>query len=116
MTKSIYSLRNRWRTSSRTVTLRFDKLIPDELNKAAHAEMESGVIVRGRGGTVLNDVWGDESAVGKVFGMPEVQGIIQSLVGEDPLYDHHAVHIVRPSKRGWSNLARRCDHRSADAF
>ena len=76
--------------------LRFDKLIPDELNKAAHEEMESGVIVRGRGGTVLNDVWDDASAVGKVFGMPEVQGIIQSLVGEAPLYDHHAVHIVRP--------------------
>ena len=76
--------------------LRFDNLIPDELNKAAHAEMEAGVSVRGGGGTVLNDVWGDDSAVGKVFGMPEVQGIVQSLVGEDPLYDHHAVHIVRP--------------------
>ena len=50
----------------------------------------------GGGGTILNDVWGDDSAVGKVFRMPEVQGIIQSLVGEDPLYDHHAVHIVRP--------------------
>ena len=48
--------------------LRFDKFIPDELNEAAHAEMESGVIVRGRGGTVLNDVWSDDSAVGKVFG------------------------------------------------
>ncbi len=76
--------------------LRFDKLIPDELNKAAHAEMETGVSVRGGGGTVLNDVWNDGSAVGKVFGLPEVQGIVQSLVGEAPLYDHHAVHIVRP--------------------
>ena len=76
--------------------LRFDELIPSALNKAAHAEMEEGIIVRGRGGTVLNDVWDDDSAVGKVFRLPEVQGIIQSLVGENPLYDHHAVHIVRP--------------------
>ena len=60
--------------------------------------MESGVSVRGGGGTVLNDVWTDESAVGKVFRLPEVQGIVQSLVGEDPLYDHHAVHIVPPRK------------------
>jgi ribosomal protein S27AE len=25
--------------------------------------------------------------------MPEIQGIIQSLVGPDPLFDHHAVHV-----------------------
>ena len=76
--------------------LRFDDFIPDELNKAAHEEMASGVSVRGGGGTVLNEVWGEDSAVGKVFNLPKVQGIIQSLVGENPLYDHHAVHIVRP--------------------
>ena len=76
--------------------LRFDELIPRALNEAAHAEMEEGIIVRGRGGTVLNEVWDDDSAVGTVFRLPEVQGIIHSLVGENPLYDHHAVHIVRP--------------------
>ena len=47
--------------------LRFDELIPRELNEAAHAEMEEGIIVRGRGGTVLDEVWDDDSAVGKVF-------------------------------------------------
>lgn len=77
--------------------LRFDDFIPDEYNKAAHEEMSSGVSTRGGGGTVLNDVWGENSAVGKVFRLPKVQGIIQSLVGENPLYDHHAVHIVRPN-------------------
>ena len=79
--------------------LRFDELIPRELNEAAHAEMEEGIIVRGRGGTVLDEVWDDDSAVGKVFRLPEVQGIIHSLVGKDPLYDHHAVHIVRPQNQ-----------------
>jgi hypothetical protein len=28
--------------------------------------------------------------------LPQVQGIIQSLVGPDPLYDHHAMHRVSP--------------------
>ena len=60
----------------RTVIFRFDDLIPQELNEAAHAEMEEGIIVRGHGGTVLDEVWDDESAVGKVFGLPEVKGII----------------------------------------
>ena len=64
--------------------LRFDELIPRALNEAAHAEMENGLIVRGRGGTVLDEVWEDDSAVGKVFRMPAVQGIIHSLVGEAP--------------------------------
>ena len=76
--------------------LRFDELIPRELNEAAHAEVEAGVITRGGGGTVLDEVWDDDSAVGKVFRLPEVKGIIHSLVGENPLYDHHAVHTVRP--------------------
>ena len=66
--------------------LRFDELIPQELNEVAHQEMESGVVVRGRGGTVLDEVWDDDSAVGKVFRLPAVQGIIHSLVGENPLY------------------------------
>ncbi len=79
--------------------LRFDDFIPDELNKAAHEEMASGMAVRGGGGTVLDNVWHDDSAVGKVFRLPKVQGIIQSLVGESPLYDHHAVHIVRPQSQ-----------------
>ena len=30
--------------------------------------------------------------------MPEVQGIIQSLVGPDPLFDHHAIHVRQPNE------------------
>lgn len=72
--------------------LRFDGLVPDELNRAACAEMEAGV-PRGRAGAPLAELWTD-AAVGQVVRLPQVQGIIHSLVGPDPLYDHHAVHTV----------------------
>ena len=72
--------------------LRFDELVPDELNSAACAEMEAGV-PRGRAGAPLAELWTD-AAVGQVVRLPQIQGIIHSLVGPDPLYDHHAVHTV----------------------
>ena len=37
-------------------------------------------------------------AVGKMLRLPEVQGIIQSLVGADPLFDHQAVHVRQPNE------------------
>ncbi len=72
--------------------LRFDELVPDELNRAACAEMEAGV-PRGRAGAPLAELWTD-AAVGQVVRLPQIQGIIHSLVGPGPLYDHHAVHTV----------------------
>ena len=41
--------------------------------------------------------------------MPEVRGIIQSLVGCEPLYDHHAVHTVEGGKE-------KAQHWHADAI
>ena len=72
--------------------LRFDELVPDEINRAACAEMETGV-PRGRAGAPLSELWTD-AAIGRVVRLPQIQGIIYSLVGPDPLYDHHAVHTV----------------------
>ncbi|HIG56868.1 MAG TPA: phytanoyl-CoA dioxygenase [Candidatus Latescibacteria bacterium] len=72
--------------------LRFDELVPDELNQAACAEMEAGVI-RGKAGEPLDDMWQD-TAIGQVVRLPAIQGMIESLVGPGPLYDHHAVHTV----------------------
>ena len=72
--------------------LRFDELVPDELNRAACAEMETGV-PRGKAGAPLAELWTD-AAIGQVVRLPQIQGIIHSLVGPGPLYDHHAVHTV----------------------
>ncbi len=70
----------------------FEELVPDELNRAACAEMESGV-PGGRAGAPLAELW-TNAAIGRVVRLPQIQGIIQSLVGSGPLYDHHAVHTV----------------------
>jgi len=33
-----------------------------------------------------------------VMAEPQVQGIIQSLVGPDPIFDHHAIHVRQPNE------------------
>ena len=73
--------------------LRFDDLVPDDLNKAAYEQMAQNQIERPASGTALPEIWGD-SALGQIFRLPKVQGIMESLVGPAPLYDHHAVHTV----------------------
>ncbi len=78
--------------------LRFDELIPDELNRAAHEEMESTKIERPPAGCPLSECFPSPSAIGDVVRFPEVQGIIESLVGPDPIYDHHAAHIRTPKQ------------------
>ena len=79
--------------------LRFDELVPTEaLNEAVHAEMEDHGIGRGTAGDPLSEVWPEPSPIGAVFRLPEVQGIIHSLVGPNPLYDHHAVHTVNAGR------------------
>jgi len=77
--------------------LRFDELIPAELNALAIAEMEENRLPRGGGyaGEPLDAMWAKSEGIGAIFRLPQVQGIMQSLVGPAPLYDHHAVHIVR---------------------
>jgi hypothetical protein len=72
--------------------LRFDELVPDELNRAACAEMEAGFL-RGKAGLTMDELWQD-LAIGQVIRLPAIQGMIDSLVGPGSLYDHHAVHTV----------------------
>jgi hypothetical protein len=78
--------------------LRFDELAPDELNEAAHREMadQPGKPLRPPAGTPLEDCFHAPSAIGEIIRLPQVQGIIESLVGPGPLYDHHAFHSRRP--------------------
>jgi hypothetical protein len=73
--------------------LRFDELVPQAVNDAVMAEIDAGSIKAAPAGTPLSQCYPEPSALGKMLRMPEVQGIIQSLVGPDPLFDHHAVHV-----------------------
>jgi hypothetical protein len=79
--------------------LRFDGLIPDEINRAAMREIDDGAIPRHyeRQGQPLDALWPDSPGFGAMFRLPQVQGIIRSLVGPDALYDHHAFHKVGPN-------------------
>ena len=72
--------------------LRFDELVPEDLNQETCKEMAAG-IPGAKGGALLQDLWQSES-IGKVLRLPAIQGIIRSLVVPNPLYDHHAVHTV----------------------
>lgn len=73
--------------------LRFDELVPPAINDAVMAEIDAGSIKAAPAGTPLSKCYPEPSALGRMIRMPEIQGIIQSLVGPDPLFDHHAIHV-----------------------
>ncbi len=78
--------------------LRFDELVPDEINQAAMAEFDAGTTQAAPAGTPLSACYPEPSAIGRMLRMPELQGIIYSLVGPDPLFDHHAIHVRQPNE------------------
>ena len=45
-------------------------------------------------GTPFEETWPKDTALGQAFRLPKVQGLIHSLVGPDPLYDHHGPHLT----------------------
>ncbi len=78
--------------------LRFDELIPQEINEAVMAEIDRGGIQAAPAGTPLSQCYAEPSAIGHLLRMPEVEGAIQSLVGPDPLFDHQAIHVRQPNQ------------------
>lgn len=75
--------------------LRFDGLVPTQLNAHAIAELETG-LPRVVAGTPLPVAYSSESVIGRILDLPRIRGTIRSLVGPDPLVDHHAIHIRQP--------------------
>lgn len=80
--------------------LRFDGLIPDAVNRAAMREIDEGAIPTHyeRQGQPLEGLWRHSDGFGQLFRLPQVRGIIESLIGPDSLYDHHAFHKVGPNR------------------
>ncbi|WP_167859781.1 phytanoyl-CoA dioxygenase family protein [Paenibacillus cymbidii] len=68
--------------------LTFDEIVPREINEAVLAEQ----IAFGSG----SDFWNHSKHIRRMVELPEVRGIIQSLVGRSPGYDHSHQHIVGP--------------------
>jgi hypothetical protein len=84
--------------------LRFDELVPDELNTAIMRDIDAGQVKAQPAGTPLSQCYLPPSAVGEMLRLPQLQGIIQSLVGDDPLFDHQAVHVRQPNEDSAQHL------------
>lgn len=91
--------------------LRFDALVPDEVNRVAMEEMR-GIqrafagnrrrAMRDRipAGKPLDECFTDSPGLGRFLRLPQVSGIIESLVGPNPSHDHNVVHVREPGGRG----------------
>lgn len=76
--------------------LRFDGIVPAEINQATMAAFEAGGIQSYPAGTPFSECYPEPSPIGAMLRLPQVQGILDSLVGPDPLFDHHAIHVRQP--------------------
>lgn len=77
--------------------LRFDAVVPDALNRRASGELrEWGLRPFSRPTpaslTPLAECYPD-AVIGEVLRLPAVQGIVTSLLGPDPVFDHDFVHL-----------------------
>jgi hypothetical protein len=83
--------------------LRFDRLIPPELNERAMAELDAGVPAA-PAGTPLAECYPAPSALGEILRSPAIAGIIYSLVGPEPLFDHQFTHVREPHEDAAQHL------------
>jgi hypothetical protein len=82
--------------------LRFDGLVPDEINQRGLDEIQRLNAERfapeglkpPHTGTPLSECYPAPSAIGDYLRLPEIQGIITSLVGPDPTFDHDWSHHI----------------------
>ncbi len=89
--------------------LRFDAAVPPEINAMCTAEILADVAAKRDGGPSklaagngagipLARCFADAGGMRSMLALPLVRGIITSLVGPGPIYDHHAVHVRYPSE------------------
>ena len=93
--------------------LRFDAVVPQALNQAfldeiGHSDevadigehyrniMGTSAIPVVPAGTPLRDAYPKDSALARIMALPEVDGAVRSLVGQQPVLDHHFLHITFP--------------------
>ena len=74
--------------------LRFDDVVPEDLCEGCLEEIREKHFGYLNVGAPFEETWPTGTALGDTFRLPKMQGIIESLVGPDPLYDHHAAHLV----------------------
>ncbi len=98
--------------------LRFDALVPESINRRVIDELSQIYPVKLRNAidsvglgssrpqevdnevyypeslTPLSECYPEPSVIGEMLRLPQVQGIISSLVGSDPMFDHDFVHYI----------------------
>src|SRR5436305_4958951 len=65
-----------------------EDLVTPPLNQAAYQDEAA---FNGSG----YQFWNESENIRAVFDLPSVRGIIQSLVGSNPVYDHSFLHVVK---------------------
>ena len=75
-----------------------EEFVAREINEAVIAEIEGDGIASQPAGTPLSQCYPYPSPIGHMIRMPEMAGIVQSLVGADPIFDHQAVHVRQPNE------------------
>jgi hypothetical protein len=92
--------------------LRFDAVLPPAIASAALAALADGGPPSSFGappnsdaarwpGKPLATLFRASPAVAAMWRFPKVAAVIESLVGNDPIYDHHYAHVIPPAQR-WS--------------
>ena len=94
--------------------LRFDGIVPEEINSQFMAEvgeapapgakmrrtygqlLAQAAIPEVAAGTPLARTYPQGTAIARMLELPVVAGAIQSLVGENPTFDHHFLHVTFP--------------------
>ena len=98
--------------------LRLDGVVPDDINAQFIAEagdppeIQDGLKLRTAygamlarnaipevaPGTPLQHAYAQGTAPRRLLDLPVVRGAIQSLLGDDPVFDHHFLHVTFPSR------------------
>jgi hypothetical protein len=82
--------------------LRFDSIVPSDINGRVIAELEQlnaeRLLPEGmkppHSRTPLDDCYPTPSTIGEYLRLPQVRGIIDSLIGPHPVFDHDWVHHI----------------------
>ena len=91
--------------------LEFPAVIPPQIGEAYIEEVRSRTLPNVDAGTPLSRAYPAESALHAFVTHPRIVGIIQSLVGPEPLVDHHFPHIAYSP----ATMARRGANRPQDS-
>lgn len=85
--------------------LRYDALLSGDACRRLVDDVDSG---RGESGCHygmrLSEAWPHAKAIRDIFADSRMQGVITSLLGDDPLYDHHYAHVNEPGHRRGDDL------------